>query len=88
MKDGVEAYYTSSQLLRDRSRTEPYWVAGVFGEKSFGRFSLFINAENITDTRQSRYGRVVFGPHHDPTFSDSYTHTEGRIFNGGIKIRL
>ncbi|MDQ3801425.1 MAG: TonB-dependent receptor [Acidobacteriota bacterium] len=87
-KAGIEAYYTSSQFLSNRFRTKPYWVLGIFGEKSFGKFSLFINAENITDTRQSRFGQVVFPPHQNPTFSEVYTHTEGRVFNGGIKIRL
>jgi iron complex outermembrane receptor protein/outer membrane receptor for ferrienterochelin and colicins len=61
---------------------------GIFGEKSFGKYSLFINAENITDTRQDRFGTVVFPPHQNPTFSEIYTHTEGRVFNGGIKIKL
>ncbi len=87
-KAGFEAYYTSSQFLSNRFKTRPYWVLGIFGEKSFGKYSLFINAENITDTRQSRFGTVVFPPHQNPTFSEIYTHTEGRIFNGGIKIRL
>lgn len=87
-KAGVEAYYTSAQFLSSRARTKPFWVVGIFGEKSFGKFSLFINAENITDTRQSRFSRVVFPPFQNPTFAEIYTHTEGRIFNGGIKIRL
>lgn len=87
-KAGVEAYYTSSQFLTDRSRTRPYWVLGIFGEKTFGNYSFFVNAENITDTRQGRFGTVVFPPHQRPSFSEIYTHTEGRIFNGGIKIKL
>jgi iron complex outermembrane receptor protein/outer membrane receptor for ferrienterochelin and colicins len=87
-KAGIEAYYTSSQFLTNGFRTKPYWVVGVFGEKMFGKFSLFINAENITDTRQGRFGQVVFPPHQNPTFSEIYTHTEGRVINGGIKIRL
>jgi iron complex outermembrane receptor protein/outer membrane receptor for ferrienterochelin and colicins len=87
-KAGVEAYYTSSQFLTDRSETRPFWVMGIFGEKTFGKYSLFVNAENITDTRQGRFGPVVFPPHQNPTFSEIYTHTEGRVFNGGIKIRL
>jgi len=87
-KAGLEAYYTSSQYLTDRFRTRPFWVVGVFGEKTFGKFSLFFNAENITDTRQGRFGTVVFPPHQNPTFAEIYTHTEGRVFNGGIKIRL
>jgi outer membrane receptor for ferrienterochelin and colicins len=87
-KAGVEAYYTSGQLLTDGSRTRAFWVAGVFGEKTFGKYSLFVNAENITDTRQGRFGPVVFPPHQSPAFAEIYTHTEGRVFNGGIKIKL
>jgi len=87
-KAGFEAYYTSSQFLSNRFKTRPFWVLGIFGEKTFGKYSLFINAENITDTRQGRFGTVVFPPHQNPTFSEIYAHTEGRVFNGGIKIRL
>ena len=87
-KAGLEAYYTSSQILSDGFRTRPYSVFGIFGEKTFGKYSLFFNAENITDTRQSRFGQVVFPPHQNPTFAEIYTHTEGRVFNGGIKIKL
>jgi iron complex outermembrane receptor protein/outer membrane receptor for ferrienterochelin and colicins len=87
-KAGIEAYYTSSQFLTNRFRTRSFWVLGIFGEKTFGKYSFFINAENITDTRQGRFGTVVFPPHQNPTFSEIYTHTEGRVFNGGIKIKL
>lgn len=87
-KAGVEAYYTGSQFLTDRSRARPFRVMGFFGEKSFGKYSLFFNAENVTDTRQSRFGTVVFPPHQSPTFAEIYTHTEGRVFNGDIKVRL
>jgi iron complex outermembrane receptor protein/outer membrane receptor for ferrienterochelin and colicins len=87
-KTGIEAYYTSSQFLTNRFRTRPYWVLGIFGEKMFGKYSLFINAENIIDTRQGRFSQVVFPPHQMPTFSEIYAPTEGRVVNGGIKIRL
>jgi len=87
-KTGIEAYYTSSQFLTNGFRTKPFWTLGIFGEKTLGKYSLFINAENITDTHQGRLSQVVFPPHQMPTFSEIYTHTEGRIINGGIKIRL
>ncbi|HSE18098.1 MAG TPA: TonB-dependent receptor [Pyrinomonadaceae bacterium] len=87
-KTGVEAYYTSSQFLSDGFRTTPFWVLGIFGEKIFGKYSLFINFENITDTRQGRFTPVVLPPHQTPTFAEIYTHTEGRVINGGIKIRF
>lgn len=87
-KTGIEAYYTSSQLLSDNFRTKPYLEVGVFAEKTFGKISLFINGENLTDVRQNRFGTVVFPPHQNPTFQEIWTHTEGRLFNGGIKIKL
>ena len=87
-KGGVEAYYSSSQTLDDRSTTRSLFEVGFFAEKIFKKFSLFFNAENLTDVRQSRYGPVVLGPHNNPTFAEIYTHLEGRVFNGGIKIRL
>jgi iron complex outermembrane receptor protein/outer membrane receptor for ferrienterochelin and colicins len=87
-KTGLEAYYTSSQFLTDHFRTRPYWVFGISGEKTFGKYTLFINAENLNDARQGRSTQVVFGPHQMPTFAEIYMPTEGRIFNGGIKIRL
>ena len=85
---GVEAYHTCSQFLSDGFKNRPYSVFGIFGEKTFGKYSLFVNAENITDTRQSRFSQVVFPPHQNPTFAEVYMHPEGRFFNGGIKIKL
>lgn len=87
-KAGAEFYFQSRQTLEDRSRTSSTWEAGLFAEKTFGKFSLFINAENIFDERQSKYSRVVIPPHTNPTFAELWTHTEGRVFNGGVKIRL
>lgn len=87
-KAGLEAYYSSNQVLSNRLRVRSFSVFGIFGEKTLGHISLFFNAENITDTRQSRFGPVVFPPHQNPTFSEIYTHTEGRVFNGGIKLKF
>ncbi len=87
-KAGIEAHFTGRQTLSNRTSARSYTVVGIFGEKIFENFSLFVNAENITDVRQSHYGQVVFPPFNDPTFSEVYTHLEGRVFNGGIKIRF
>jgi iron complex outermembrane receptor protein/outer membrane receptor for ferrienterochelin and colicins len=87
-KAGVEAYYSSSQILSTGFKTPSFWVYGIFGEKTFGKLSVFINAENLGDTRQSRFSPVVFPPHQNPTFSEIYTHTEGRVFNGGLKVKF
>jgi iron complex outermembrane receptor protein/outer membrane receptor for ferrienterochelin and colicins len=87
-KAGAEFYYASRQILDDRSATPSTSTFGLFGEKTFGKFSFFVNAENITDERQGRRGAVVLGQHSNPTFADVWTHLEGRVFNGGVKIRF
>ncbi|MEZ5422233.1 MAG: TonB-dependent receptor [Pyrinomonadaceae bacterium] len=87
-KTGVEYYFGSRQVLDDRSLTRNIHEFGIFAEKTFGKISIFINGENLFDERQGRYSPVVHGPHDNPTFAEIYTHTEGRIFNGGIKLRF
>lgn len=88
LKLGLEAYYTSPQYLNNGSRTVGFWEMGFMAEKPWEKFSIFINFENFTDTRQSRYKGVANDPHNNPTFDDIWTHTEGFVINGGIKLRL
>lgn len=88
LKLGLEGYYTSPQYLYNGLRTSDYWEFGFMAEKLFERFSIYINFENFTDTRQSRFKRVANDPHPTPTFDDIWTHTEGFIINGGVKLRL
>ncbi|WP_316794846.1 TonB-dependent receptor domain-containing protein [Pedobacter agri] len=87
-KMGLEGYFTDRQFLYNNQQTNAFWEFGFMAEKVFGKISIFINAENFTDTRQSRYKSVVNGSHLNPTFDDIWTHTEGRTFNGGIKLKL
>jgi len=87
-KLGLEGYFTDKQYLYNNLETSPFWEFGFMAEKAFGKISIFINAENFTDTRQSRYKSVVNGSHLNPNFDDIWTHTEGRTFNGGIKLKL
>lgn len=87
-KAGFEAYYTDQQVLNDRSLSPAFWELGFMAEKYFNKFSIFINFENFTDTRQSRYKPVVSGSHSSPVFDDIWTHTEGRTINGGVKYKF
>ncbi|TCD02157.1 TonB-dependent receptor [Pedobacter frigidisoli] len=87
-KLGLEGYFTDKQYLYNNLQTSPFWEFGFMAEKVFGKISIFINAENFTDTRQSKYKNVVNGSHLNPSFDDIWTHTEGRTFNAGIKLKL
>jgi iron complex outermembrane receptor protein len=69
-KAGIESYYSGSQFLHDGFRTKPFAEIRLFAEKTFGRFPLFINAENLTGVRQSHFGQVIFPPYQSPPFSE------------------
>lgn len=88
IKLGLEGYFTGRQYLSNGTRTPAFEELGFMAEKIFTKFSLYVNFENITDTRQSRYKNVVNGSHLNPTFDEIWTHTEGFVFNGGIKLKL
>lgn len=88
LKIGAEAYYFSPQQLNDGTTGRGYWTAGLMAEKIWERFSLFINFENLTDTRQTKFGPIYTGSVTDPVFKDIYAPLDGFVVNGGIKFRL
>jgi len=86
---GLEAYYYGEQVLSDGSKSRDYWITGVMTEKAFGDgHSFFLNFENFTDTRQTRYGGIYAGEISAPQFADIYAPLDGFVVNGGVKIRL
>lgn len=87
-KIGAEAYYFSPQLLNDGTTGRAYWLAGLMAEKIWARFSLFINLENLTDTRQTEFGPIYTGSITNPDFKDIYAPLDGFVVNGGIKFKL
>lgn len=87
-KIGLEAYYFSPQKLNDGTTGRGYWTTGLMAEKTWKRFSLFINFENLTDTRQTKFGPIYTGSITNPQFKDIYAPLDGFVMNGGIKVRL
>ncbi|WP_342647346.1 TonB-dependent receptor [Mucilaginibacter sp. CSA2-8R] len=87
-KIGAEAYYFSPQRLNDGATGKGYWTAGLMAEKIWERFSLFVNFENITDARQTRFDTIYTGSITNPTFRDIYAPLDGFVINGGFKIKL
>ena len=88
IKLGLEGYFTGRQYLSNGTQTPAFSEFGFMAEKIFKRFSLYINFENFTDTRQGKYKNVVNGSHLNPTFDEIWTHTEGFVVNGGIKLKI
>jgi outer membrane receptor for ferrienterochelin and colicins len=87
-KLGAEAYYYDKQILTDNTTGKPYWIFGFMAEKLWERFSLYINFENFTDTRQTRFNSIYTGSVANPVFRDIYAPLDGFVVNGGLKLRL
>jgi iron complex outermembrane receptor protein len=88
LKIGLEAYYFSRQKLNDGSTGKAYWICGIMAEKLWEHFSIFINLENLTDTRQTKFDIIYIGTITNPSFRDIYAPLDGFVINGGLKIRL
>ncbi|MDR3715993.1 MAG: TonB-dependent receptor plug domain-containing protein [Puia sp.] len=87
-KLGLEAYYFSTQPLNDGTTGKAYWTFGFMAEKIWKPFSLFINFENFTDTRQTRFDAIYTGTITHPVFRDIYAPLDGFVINGGLKLKL
>lgn len=90
---GLEAYYTGRQSLDDnpyRTHSRPYVELGAMGELTLGRVSLFINAENLLNVRQTRYDPLLL-PRRAPDGAwtvDAWGPLDGRTINGGVRFRF
>jgi outer membrane receptor for ferrienterochelin and colicins len=90
---GIEWYYTGRQRLEEnpyRTVSEPYVIVGLLAEKQFGRVRLFVNGENLTGVRQTRWDPLL-----RPTRAadrrwtvDAWAPLEGRNINGGLRVRF
>jgi len=85
---GYELFYTGQQQLSDGETRPSYWVMGVSAEYKFKHFSLFANAENFMDTRQTRFESIYTGTLQNPQFKEIWAPTDGFIYNGGFRLNL
>ena len=88
---GVEGYYTGRQRLEQnpyRAESKPYVLVGAMVERRLGRARLFLNAENLTDVRQTKWDPLL-RPNRsiDGRWTvDAWAPLDGRVINGGIRL--
>jgi iron complex outermembrane receptor protein len=90
---GIEWYYTGRQGLEEnpyRGVSEPYMILGLLAEKRFGRVRLFINGENLSGVRQTRWDPLLRPARAaDGRWTvDAWAPLEGCNINGGLRIRF
>jgi iron complex outermembrane receptor protein len=88
---GIEVFYTGRQRLEEdpfRDESLPYWIVGILVERRVGWVRLFLNAENITNIRQTRYNPLVRPSRNfDGRWTvDAWAPLEGRVINGGVRV--
>jgi iron complex outermembrane receptor protein len=83
---GWDYDYKSEQLLSNNSRSPRLFSTGIVVERTIGKFVIFLNAENFTDIRQSKYERVQ--KNGSPQFAEVWAPLDGYFFNAGLKIKL
>ena len=90
---GFEAYYTGTQHLEHnpyRDKSKPYWHLGLLGQITIGKVSLFVNAENLLNIRQTREESLLL---HQQSPSgrwttDIWSRNDGFTVNAGIRFQF
>jgi outer membrane receptor for ferrienterochelin and colicins len=90
---GFEAYYTGTQQLENnpyRERSKPYWHLGLLGQITLGKVSLFVNAENLLNVRQTKEDSLVL-PDQAPSgrwTTDIWSRNDGFTVNAGLRFQF
>lgn len=90
---GFEAFYTGPQALEEnpyRTVSRAYTTLGILASQRLGRATVYLNLENLTDVRQTRFDPLV-----RPTPGeggrrtvDAWAPLDGRSINAGLRVRL
>ncbi len=83
--------YTFTDAVRKFDRTNtinPLTAKHRINANVIEFLSLFVNFENFTDTRQSRWGAMCTGNIQNPQFAEIYAPTDGFVANAGFRLRF
>lgn len=85
---GVDYEYKSTQQLNNGRSTIGYWTFGGIVERTWGPWTVLVNAENFFDERQTRHESLRSGPNGTPQYTDVWAPLDGLVINAGVKMRL
>ena len=89
---GLECYYTGRQRLEYnpyRNQSVPYVIVGAMAEhKILAHVKLFLNLENLTDVRQTRWDPLLLRTRESDGrwTADAWAPLDGRVINGGARF--
>lgn len=69
-----------------------YATVGLLVSQRLGRVELYVNGENLTDFRQTRYEPLVLPFRADDlgwqTIAQQWAPVAGRVVNAGVRLRF
>jgi outer membrane receptor for ferrienterochelin and colicins len=73
-----------------RNESKAYVLFGFLAEHTFGHVRLFVNIENLTDVRQTRWNPLLRPDRGiDGRWTvDAWAPLDGRVLNGGIRLKF
>lgn len=77
-----------ASLLSDNTTGRGYITFGLLVQKMWKHLDVFMNTENLTDRKQTRWDNIYTGSMTNPVFRDIYAPLEGVVVNAGIRIKL
>lgn len=86
----IEVFYTGRQALQDNPYPaigQPFTTIGILASQRVGRTTLFVNLENLTGVRQTKYDPFLLprpGLGGRRTV-DAWAPLEGRMVNAGLR---
>ena len=88
---GLELYFTGRQRLEVnpyRATSRRYVILGLLIEKRVGLVRLFVNGENLTNVRQTRWDSLLRPSRGvDGRWTvDAWAPVDGRVINGGVRL--
>ncbi|MCB9163128.1 MAG: TonB-dependent receptor [Flavobacteriales bacterium] len=85
---GIESAWNGAQIRANGGHTrEQVFVAAMVG-CTYGQWTVVLNGENVSDTRQTRWEPVVSGSPSRPVFAPLWAPIDGRVINLSIMRRL
>lgn len=90
---GLEFGYTGSQTLYDnpyRTEGSSYIEINALAEIKLGKVAIFVNALNLTDSRQTRFDPLLrpLPAATGERIVEAWAPLSGRVFNLGVRVEL
>jgi iron complex outermembrane receptor protein len=84
---GFETYYTGKQLLAANTESTDFTTLGLLLVRNLKWGSTFVNFENFTDRRQTRFTPLSLGQNGNPGLTQIYAPNDGFIFSVGVILK-